>query len=73
MLDDMISLVTELNESLSEFDDDPRTSAESPALQAHLQDIYEAYMDYCIDCIRYMKKSPSCESSLMNNLVDLSD
>ncbi|KAI0901758.1 hypothetical protein F4806DRAFT_490232 [Annulohypoxylon nitens] len=58
MLDDMINLVTELNESLSEFEDDLRTPAESPALQAHLQDIYEAYMDYCIDCIRYMK-SPS--------------
>jgi hypothetical protein len=58
-LDDMLGLVSDLNESLPEFATYLEMFPDSPALQTHLQDIYDTYMEYCISSIKYMKRSPS--------------
>jgi hypothetical protein len=60
----MLGLITELNETLPEFGAYLQMFPKSPILQAHLQDIYNTYMEYCISSIRYMKRSPSGVSSI---------
>ena len=58
MLNDALALIAELNETLPEFGLYLLMFPDSPTLQAHLQDIYETYMEYCISSIKYMKRSP---------------
>lgn len=58
-MNDMLGLISELTESLPDFGAYLRMFPESPALQAHFQDIFETYMNYCISSIKYMKKRPS--------------
>ncbi|KAF2446062.1 hypothetical protein P171DRAFT_519658 [Karstenula rhodostoma CBS 690.94] len=59
VLEDMLSLIDELNLAMPEFGGYLQMLPKSPQLQAHFQDIFDAYMDYCILCIKHMQKSPS--------------
>lgn len=60
-VEDMLSMISELNASLPEFGTYLLMFPNSPPLQAHFQDIVDTYMEYCIASIKYMKKSPSCK------------
>lgn len=57
--EDMLMLVTTLNEALPELEAELPLFQYSNDLQFQLQDLYDTYMDYCIDCIQYVKRNPT--------------
>ena len=57
MLENMLELVTTLNDTLPQFSSYLEMFPECSALQFHLQDLYYEYMDYCITSIHYLQRS----------------
>jgi hypothetical protein len=55
----MLVLVTTLNEALPELEAESDLFQCSNDLQFQLQDLYDIYMDYCIECIQFVKRSPA--------------
>ena len=67
MIDEMVDLVVELNNTLSQFESYLNMFPQCYQLQLHLQDLYDDYMDYCIQTIQYMKRSSSGQDPICSN------
>jgi hypothetical protein len=57
----MLLLVKSLNETLPQLEEEAELFQHSTDLQFDLQDLYDIYMDYCIECIQYLKRGPTGE------------
>ena len=66
----MVDLVVELNNTLPQFESYMNMFPQCYQLQFQLQDIYDDYMDYCIQTVQYMKRRSSSERSVYSNLTD---
>ena len=57
----MLEMVTTFNEALPELEAESDLFQDSSDLQSQLQDLYDDYMDYCIESIQYVKQNPTCK------------
>jgi hypothetical protein len=55
----MLVIVKSLNETLPQLEEEADLFQHSNDLQFQLQDLYDIYMDYCIECIQYFKRGPT--------------
>lgn len=62
--DEICGLLDDLNSSLPTFEQHMALFPVEPSLQWPLQDIYEEYMDFCVNVIRYLQR-PANEHTLI--------
>lgn len=60
MLESIVDILVDLNNSLPMFDAYLALFPDNPSLQWPLRDLYAEYLEFCLRTIKYLNTNPLC-------------